>query len=133
MSAIRGCLGVIEIGVTPETVGELTAYTINAVADEIDTSSMGTCTASSIAGNKKTTGTISANYDPDDVGQLLFVIGTAPQLIIYPEGTTLGNVMLTAASATILANNISAEVNGVVTVEMSYSINGEFVVGTAPA
>ena len=128
MAALRGCLGVVEIGASPTVVGEVTAYTINAVADEIDTSSMGTCTASSIAGNKKTTGTVSANYDPDDAGQLLFVIGTKPQLIIYPEGKGTGLVGWTAAEATILANNVSGEVNGVVTVEMSYSINGEFTV-----
>lgn len=128
MAALRGCLGVVEIGPTPTVVGEVTAYTINAVADEIDTSSMGTCTASSIAGNKKTTGTVSANYDPDDAGQLLFIIGTKPQLIIYPEGKGSGLVSWTAAEATILANNVGAEVNGVVSVEMSYSINGEFVV-----
>ena len=128
MAAIRGCLGVVEIGVAPTVVGEVTAYTINAVADEIDTSSMGTCTASSIAGNKKTTGTVSANYDPDDAGQLLFLIGTKPQLIIYPEGKGTGLVSWTAAEATILANNVSGDVNGVVTVEMSYSINGEFTI-----
>ena len=126
MATIRGCLGVVSIGATPTVIGEVTAYTINAVADEIDTSAMGTCTASSIAGNKKTTGTISANYDPDDAGQLLMVIGTAPQLVIEPEG--VGVTTWTAASATILANNVSAEVNGVVTVEMSYTINGEFVI-----
>ena len=128
MAALRGCLGVVEIGATPDVVGELTAYSINAVSQEIDTSAMGTCTASSIAGTKKTTGTISANYDPDDVGQLLFVIGTAPQLIIYPEGKGTGLVSWTATSATILSNTVSAEVNGVVTVEMGYSINGEFTV-----
>ena len=122
MATIRGCLGVVSIGATPTVIGEVTVYTINAVSDEIDTSSMGTCTASSIAGNKKTTGTISANYDPDDAGQLLMVIGTTPQLIIEPEGS--GGPVFTAASATILANNISGEVNGVVTVEMSYSLNG---------
>ena len=126
MAAIRGCLGVVSIGATPTVVGEVTAYSINAVADEVDTSSMGTCTASSVAGNKKTTGTISANYDPTDAGQLLFVIGQDEQLVIEPEGA--GGSTFTAASATILANTISAEVNGVVTVEMSYSLNGEFVV-----
>ena len=126
MATIRGCLGVVSIGATPTVIAEITAYTINAVADEIDTSSMGTCTASSIAGNKKTTGTVSANFDPDDAGQLLMLIGTGPQLIISPEP----GVTFTAASATILANNVSAEVNGVVTVEMSYSINGEFVLAS---
>jgi hypothetical protein len=126
MAAIRGCLGVVEIGPTPTVVGEVTAYTINAVSDEIDTSSMGTCTASSIAGTKKTTGTISANFDPDDAGQLLFVIGTTPQLIIKPEGTGSGLSQFQATAATILANSVSAEVNGVVSIEMSYSINGEF-------
>ena len=128
MAAIRGCFGVVEIGPTPVVVGELTAYSIDANAAEIDTSSMGTCTASSIAGVKKTTGTITANYDPDDAGQLLFLIGTTPQLIIYPEGKGTGLVAWTAAEANILQNSVSAAVDGVVTVEMSYSINGEFVV-----
>jgi hypothetical protein len=126
MAAIRGCLGIVSIGATPTVIGEVTAYTINAVADEIDTSSMGSCTASSIAGSKKTTGTVSANYDPDDAGQLLMVIGNVVQLVIQPEGA--GGVTWTAAEATILANSVSAEVNGVVTIEMSYSINGEFVI-----
>ena len=126
MAAIRGCLGVVSIGATPTVIGEVTAYTINAVADEIDTSAMGSCTASSIAGSKKTTGTVSANYDPDDAGQLLMVIGDVVQLVIEPEGA--GVTTWTAAEATILANAVSAEVNGVVTIEMSYSINGEFVI-----
>ena len=128
MTATRACLGVVEIGSGPAIVGELTAWDANGVADEIDVSSMGTCTASSVAGVKKTTGTLTCNYDPDDAGQLLFVIGTAQQLIIYPFGKGVGEPVWTAASATILQNNLSAEVNGVVTIGMSYSINGEFVI-----
>ena len=128
MAVIRACNGVVEIGATPDIVAEVTAYTVNANADEIDTTSMGTCTASSEAGYKKTTGTITCNYDPDDAGQLLFVIGTKPQLILYPEGKGSGLVSWTAAEATILGINLGAEVNGVVTFEMNYSINGEFVV-----
>lgn len=132
MAVERACLGKVEIGPTPSVVGELTAWTADAVADEIDTSSMGTCTASSIAGVKKTTGTLVVNYDPADAGQLLFLIGTKPQLIIYPYGDTTGDPMWTAAEATILQNSTSSEVNGLVQVTMSYSINGEFVVSTAP-
>ena len=128
MTATRACNGVVEIGVTPTIVLEVTAWNINAAADEIDTSSMGTCTSSSVAGNKKTTGTITVNYDHEDAGQLLMIIGTAPQLIIYPFGKVVDDPVWTAASATILAHNVTGEVNGVVNAEMTYSINGEFVV-----
>jgi hypothetical protein len=128
MTASRGCLGVVEIGSGPAVVGELTAWDANAVADEIDTSSMGTCAASSVAGVKKTTGTLTCNYDHEDAGQLLFVIGTEQALIIYPFGKGVGDPIYTATSATILQNNLSAEVNGVVTIGLSYSINGEFVI-----
>jgi hypothetical protein len=130
--AERACNGVVEIGSTPEIVGELTAWDINAVAAEIDSSSMGTCTSSSVAGPKKTTGTISANYDDTDAGQLLFLIGTEQQLIVYPFGKNTGDPVWTAASATILQNNLSGEVNGLVAIQMSYSINGEFVVTAFP-
>jgi hypothetical protein len=132
MTAYRACNGVVEIGATPDVVGEVTAYSINAAADEIDTSSMGTCTASSVAGNKKTTGTISMNYDADDAGQLEMVIGTKPQLIVYPYGKNTGDPVWTAAEATILQLNVTAEVNGVVAADMSYSINGEFVITDGP-
>ena len=130
MAAYRACNGVVEIGAGAAIVGEMTAWSINAVADEIDTSSMGACTSSSVAGTKKTSGTITCNYDHDDVAQLLFVIGTTQALVIYPYGDNVGDPIHTAATATILAANISGEVNGVVTLEMNYSINGEFVLTT---
>jgi hypothetical protein len=133
MTAYRACNGKIEIGAGPAIVGELTAWDANAVADEIDTSAMGDCTASSVAGVKKTTGTVTCNYDYADAGQLLFDIGEKPQLIIYPLGDlTSGLPIFTATEATILQNNMSAEVNGVVTLSMSYSINGEFVETATP-
>ena len=126
MAALRACNGVVLFGVTPTIVGEVTAYSANAVADEVDTSSMGSCTASSIAGTKKTTGTVSMNWDPDDVAQGQMLIGTITTLTIQPEGTGSGLSQLTSASALVLQMNITAEVNGVVTLEMNYSINGEF-------
>ena len=130
MAVLRGCFGVVEYGGngTPVAVGEVTAWTINAAADEIDSSSMGTCTSSSIAGTKKTTGTITANYDPDDLGQAEFIIGETDTLIIYPEGKGTGKVQWAATEALILSTNVSGEVNGLVPVEFSYSINGEFVI-----
>jgi hypothetical protein len=130
MTAKRACNGEVTIGSGAAIVGELTAWDANAVADEIDTSSMGLCVATSVAGVKKTTGTLTANYDDADAGQLLFLIGTEQALVIYPFGNSLGEPSFTATSATILQNNMTAEVNGVVTVSMSYSINGEFVVGS---
>ena len=128
MATIRGCLGVAEIGSAPSIVGEMTAYSVNPAADEIDTSSMGSCTASSQAGYKKTTGTITCNYDPDDAGQLLFVIGTTQPLSIFPEGKGTGLVQWVATDALILGVNLVADVNGVVTFDMSFTINGEFTV-----
>ena len=128
MATIRGCLGVIEIGSAPVVVGELTAYSVNPAADEIDTSSMGSCTASSQAGYKKTTGTMTANYDPDDAGQLLFVVGTTQPITVYPEGKGSGLVQWVSTDALILGVNLVADVNGVVTFDMNYTINGEFTI-----
>ena len=122
MAAYRGCNGLITFGASP--VGELTAWTAKAVADEIDASIMGDCTAQSVAGVKKTTGTISCNYDWEDAGQILLKIGEEDTLVIQPTGAT-GNTL--TGEALILSVNISAEVNGLIPVEFNYSINGEFL------
>ena len=123
MAAQRGCNGIVTYGAVG--VAQLTAWSANAVADEIDSSVMGDCTASSVAGVKKTTGTITANYDPADLGQAEFVIGATDTLVIQPTGAT-GETW--TAEALILSTNVSAEVNGLIPVEFSYSVNGEFVV-----
>ena len=127
MSATRACNGVIQVGPAPTTVGELTAWGFTETAAEIDDSSMGDCTSSSQAGPIKTTGSMTVNWDSADGGQDLLVVGTFIAMEVNPQGLTAGKEYQ-ADSVLILSRAVSAEVNGVITGEYNYTINGKWVV-----
>ena len=127
MATFRGCTGVIEVGVTPTVLGEVTAFDYTETAQELDTSSMdGTCASTSQAGTVKTTGTITMNWDHTDAGQDLIITGQEIDLEINPSGTAVGEPKF-SGTALILTKGASSEVNGIISATFGYSINGLWV------
>jgi len=125
MAQFRACNGVVKVGASPQVVGELRNWAFSQEADEIDTSSMGTCTKSSQAGAVKTSIEVAVWWDPDDVGQLDFVPGDEIAIEIFPDGEGAGNTAYTGLMR-VLTNNTSGDVDGVVESEYTGTVNGGF-------
>lgn len=129
MAQFRACNGVIKIDTVPpsgqQTVGELRSWSRNEEADEIDVSSMGSCTKASQAGAVKTSVECAAWWDPSDLGQVMFVTGNEVALEIFPDGEGSGKTAYTG-TIRVLTNNISGDVDGVVESEFSGTANGDF-------
>ena len=133
MAQFRACNGVVKAGPvgTPVIVGELRNWASSSEADEIDTSSMGTCTKSSQAGAVKTSIEVGCWWDPADAGQAEFVPGDEIEIEIYPDGEDPGKTFY-AGLLRVLTNNISGDVDGVVEAEFTGTINGAFPSSTVP-
>ena len=125
MAQFRACNGVVKVGAGPTVVGEIRSWSFNQEAEEIDVSSMGTCTKASQAGAVKTSIEVGAWWDPADAGQILFSPGQEVQLEIFPDGEGSGKTAYTGMMR-VLTNNTSGDVDGVVESEFSGTINGAF-------
>lgn len=125
MAQFRACNGVVKVGAGPTIVGELRSWSANQEADEIDVSSMGSCTKASQAGAVKTSVEVAAWWDPADSGQVLFVPGDEIALEIHPDGEGSGKTAYTG-TVRVLTNNLSGDVDGVVESEFSGTVNGAF-------
>ena len=135
MAAVRGCLGKVytsATGGTPAQVADVTEWTINAAAENLDASVMGACTKEFVAGPNETSGQISCNwagsvYSSFDAEQVLLgAVGTNVKLVLYPAGNAVGATKYTAASALITAVNHTASVQGFVQSTFNYFVNGTF-------
>jgi hypothetical protein len=130
MAQTRGCFGVIQVGSAVD-VGELTAWDFAETAAEIDTSAMGDCTASSIAGAVKTTGNMSVSWDSGDAGQALMIVGETVAMDVNPAGLSAGESYSNPA-VLILSKAITSSVDDVVKTDYTYSINGAWTVAANP-
>jgi len=124
MSTTRGCKGVVKAGPTPTVVAEITAWDFTETADEIDTSSMGTCTKKSDAGAVKTAGNITCFWDASDAGQNLLIVGEKVYVELYPGGDTNG-LTYYKGKVLILSRGISSTVNEIVSQPFTFSVNGK--------
>lgn len=132
MAVIRGCLGKVKSGATPDLVGNVTAFNFSEAAEEIDTSVMGSCTSSSEAGSVKTTGSITVYWDPADTGQGNFAAGSTVNLELYPEGDTTGDIKFTSSTAVILSRDMDTSVNGIVSQTYNFALQGAFTEAAVP-
>jgi len=127
MSTTRGCKGVIKVGDTPIVVLELTDFDFTETADEIDTSSMGTCSKKSEAGAIKTAGNFTCFWDASDAGQNLLVVGESINVEIYPGGDATGMTYY-KGNVIMFTHGISSSVGGVVSQPYGFSVNGKLTV-----
>lgn len=123
MAQFRACNGVIKVGAGPTVVGELRNWSFSQEADEIDVSSMGSCTKASQAGAVKTSVEVASWWDPADAGQILFVPGDEIAVQIFPDGEGSGKTQY-EGNVRVLTNNSSGDVDGVVESEFTGTVNG---------
>ena len=133
--ATRGCLGKVYTSTTTGTPAELadvTEWSFESTAENLDASVMGACTKAFVAGPNETSGQIVCNwaqavYASRDTEQtLLETVGGNVKLVLYPAGNTAGNTKYTATSALITSVRIGASVNGFVQSTFGFFVNGAF-------
>jgi|GEM_PF-6755059 len=141
--AVRGCAGKIfagsvltATGATAE-VAEVTEWSFESTAEQLDASYMGACTKEFVAGPVETQVQLTCNWAQNPVSGadaeqvLLAAVGTNVKLVLFPAGTTTGFRKYTALSALIQSVRIGAAVQGFVTASMGLFVNGTITAGTA--
>ena len=125
---IRGFGGVVELGGTPDTLGEIRSWSYTREGEQEDTSVMGT-TRTSIT-NIKVSGsfTLYANHftmtvPARDDGQALFDVDAVVACTLYPNGKGAGKPQL-AEDIRILSEEVAAEHDGYVELEIGFEIDG---------
>lgn len=143
MAAIRGCLGKVYVGSTLTATGataevaDVTEWSFESTAEQLDASVMGACTKEFVAGPVETQVQLTCNWAQNPVSSadaeqvILAAVGNNAKLVLYPAGTTAGNRKYTALSALIQSVRIGATVNGFVQASMNLFVNGAMTAGTA--
>ena len=138
--AIRGCAGKVFTSATsgtPAEVAEVTEWSFESNAENLDASVMGACTKSFVAGPVETSGQIVCNFAQSPVSGadaeqiLLSAVGTNVKLVLFPAGSTAGTRKYTADSALITSVRHGASVNGFVQSTFGFFVNGAMTAGVA--
>ena len=143
MAATRGCYGVIKVkavGATSSalTIGQIKEWSNEETAEQVDTSSIGTCTKTFQAGAVGTNGSFSA-YWSQSTGDnhALLAVGNENYFEIYPAGTGSGNTYYktgntTGNGAVITSVSRSGSVDGMVESQIGYVVNGGLTATAVP-
>ena len=136
---IRGCFGVIKSKDLAATgalsvIGGLNEWNLSEEAEQIDASEIGTCTKSSIAGANSRTLSLTGFYAPTDGNQSDLTVGNVVDVEIYPAGTGSGNQYFstTTGGATVLTIERGGSVDGLVSLNVSLTINGALTTTAVP-
>ena len=138
-TAIRGCFGVIKVKDLAATgavavVGGISEWTLSEEAEQVDTSEIGSCTKSSIAGANSRTMSVSGFRAPTDGNQSDLTIGNVIAVELYPAGTGSGSeyYKTTTGGATVLSREEAGGTDGTVSLSVSLSINGNLTTTAVP-
>lgn len=137
-TAIRGCFGKIKVkdegAGSLAVVGGLQEWSISEEAEEIDSSEIGSCVKSSIAGANSRTLSMSGFYAPSDGNQGDLTVGNVVDVEVYPAGSGSGNEYFatTTGGATVLTVERSGSNDGLVTLSLSLKINGNLTTTSVP-
>lgn len=124
---IKGFEGVIELGGTPETMGEVRSWEYTREGEEEDTTVMGTTRVQVVNITVEGTLTFYANHLPgtvpaQDAGQALLVVDDVIACNLYPNGKGAGKPQL-SANIRITSENVSADASGFVEGEIGFTID----------
>lgn len=121
MAETTGKDGLIKIGAN--TVGETKGWTIDETVEVKDATAQRDTTRTKIAGFASFSGSIEANFDPDDVGQGAILLGSVISFEFYPNGETSGDPKWTGDA---LITKISHGINfdDVISISFDFESNG---------
>jgi len=138
-TATRGCLGVVKVrdlaatGGSEANVGGLQEWSISQEAEQIDSSELGSCAKSSIAGANSRSLSLSGFWDPaSGANQTEITVGNILHVEVYPAGSGSGSTYYetTTGGATVTTIEQSGGNDSLVTFSASLSINGDLTTAT---
>jgi len=136
----RGCLGKVKVSTTSggtfTAIGQMTDWQYEETSEQLDASSMGSCTKSFVAGAKATTGTVTCWWDDDDTnGQNLMIVGNTVHLKIYPGGSGSGMGFYKTGSAGAVLTSVARQgggVDGIAGSTFGFAVNGQLTATSVP-
>lgn len=126
MACYAGKAGVVKVGAV--AVGEVTNFSLEVTADTIECTAMGDTYRGFKPSFVNWSGSVDFHWDPDDSGQVAFVIGTEITLNLYPEGATSGDTEYTGA-AIVTGFTRTASFDGLVEANITFQGNGALTTG----
>lgn len=119
MATYKGYNGTVKAGATPTSVGEVTSFSLTVSSDIVETSSLGSAYATNVGTLKRWSGSISANFDDEDAGQALLVVGGSVAVEL-----NAGNGMKYSGNAVIGELGVTNDVAGIVSASFSFTGTG---------
>ena len=119
MAVYKGYSGTVKAGATHTSVGEVKSFSLTISADVVETSVLGSEYATNQSTLKRWSGSITANFDDEDAGQTLLVVGGSVALEL-----NAGGAKKFSGTAIIGELAISDEVAGIVSASFSYTGSG---------
>ncbi len=119
MATYQGYNGVVKVN-TSTTVGEVTNFSLTISTDVKETSKLGSAWATNVPTLSRWSGSLNANFDPDDAGQVLLSSGDVVTLEL-----NAGNGRKYSGSAVIGDNGVTNDVGGIVAATFSFTGSGE--------
>lgn len=140
MAVSRGCLGVIKVKDAAATSGEAAVLRIrdwNATesAERLDSSEIGACTKTYVAGATETSVAINAWWDTTSgANQSDLTVANDVYVEIYPAGSGSGNTYYKTPTggANIQEVARSGSVDGIVEVSWNMTVNGSLTTTAVP-
>lgn len=138
MATTRGCFGKVfaELSATAtaaRVMSEVNAWSYEETAEQLDASEIGSCVKKFVAGATETTGTISTWWDTATASeQQHFTVGGTVKLELYPGGNGSGSTYYKTASAVVTSISRSGGVDGIVTNNFGFTVNGALTATSVP-
>ena len=120
MAVHTGSQGLVKVG--GNTVAEVTAFTLETVADVIESTQLSDSAKSFEASRVSFTATVECAFDETDTnGQLALTEGQSVNLFLHPEGNDSGDYVLQGA-AIVTGNSVSVTMDDLI--RLSISVQG---------
>lgn len=120
MAVHTGSQGLVKVG--GNTVAEVTAFTLETVADVIESTQLSDSAKSFEPSRVSFTATVECAFDETDTnGQLALTEGQSVNLFLHPEGNDSGDYVLQGA-AIVTGNSVSVTMDDLI--RLSISVQG---------
>ena len=127
MATFTGNSGSVKVGAN--TLGEVRSFSVTETAETVEDTAMGDTWRSHKAGLNSWSGSIECWFDDTDTAQGSLTVGTSVTLDLQPEGTDIGDFLL-SGTATVTELGHSNTIDGMVERTFSFVGNGALTTTT---
>ena len=121
MATHTGVNGVVKIG--SNTVGEVTAFTLNQTHDTVEDTALSDSNKSYKALRGDATATVECHFDETDTAQEAANSGTEATLELYPEGADSGDKYF-VGTAIVTGADVGVTMDGIISRTFTFQFTG---------